>query len=297
MNDINDYCCVNGVGVVASYGDVRGSLLVSGVNCDVMVKNVYGEINVSGVGCTVKVLVSNGSICMTGVNCLVYLQDSTGRISNTGVNCRVVFQGANTQGPNFRNVEVPPLPLFPQPPNIQNHNQNARINVGQNNFAAFSQGIFQGIQANMNQQFVGFQGPGQNIRFQMFQNQGPQHPPAFIIPEFHQQQIRRHHEIHEAMHRQNLAQNQPQDLSSESHDYLTDKHGRRVDIERIQGCTTSIDHECVICMADFNKMTDNCALLDCLHWFHFDCAKDWLKTQAACPVCKVAVQRVMMTCP
>ena len=42
---------------------------------------------------------------------------------------------------------------------------------------------------------------------------------------------------------------------------------------------------CIICLEDF-KNGDNAIILPCIHIFHTDCIKNWLKTQNTCPICK-----------
>ena len=42
---------------------------------------------------------------------------------------------------------------------------------------------------------------------------------------------------------------------------------------------------CVICLEDF-KNGDNATVLPCIHIFHTECVKNWLKTQNCCPICK-----------
>ena len=51
---------------------------------------------------------------------------------------------------------------------------------------------------------------------------------------------------------------------------------------------TKLDSEkknCVICLEDF-KNGDKATFLPCIHLFHTDCIKNWLKTQDCCPICK-----------
>ena len=51
---------------------------------------------------------------------------------------------------------------------------------------------------------------------------------------------------------------------------------------------TKLDPEkknCVICLEDF-KNGDNATVLPCIHLFHSECVKNWLKTQNCCPICK-----------
>ena len=42
---------------------------------------------------------------------------------------------------------------------------------------------------------------------------------------------------------------------------------------------------CVICLEDF-KNGDRATILPCIHLFHTNCIKNWLKTQDCCPICK-----------
>ena len=42
---------------------------------------------------------------------------------------------------------------------------------------------------------------------------------------------------------------------------------------------------CIICLEDF-KNGDNAIILPCIHIFHTECIKNWLKTQNTCPICK-----------
>ena len=42
---------------------------------------------------------------------------------------------------------------------------------------------------------------------------------------------------------------------------------------------------CIICLEDF-KNGDKATFLPCIHIFHTNCIKNWLKTQNTCPICK-----------
>ena len=51
---------------------------------------------------------------------------------------------------------------------------------------------------------------------------------------------------------------------------------------------TKLDQEkknCIICLEDF-KNGDKAIILPCIHLFHTECIKNWLKTQDTCPICK-----------
>ena len=46
---------------------------------------------------------------------------------------------------------------------------------------------------------------------------------------------------------------------------------------------------CPICLAELKQM-DKLAHLDCDHYFHLNCATEWLKRNASCPVCRRKVE-------
>ena len=48
------------------------------------------------------------------------------------------------------------------------------------------------------------------------------------------------------------------------------------------------NNNCIICLSDF-EIGDKVTSLPCLHMFHTDCIKDWLKTKNHCPVCKYTI--------
>ena len=47
---------------------------------------------------------------------------------------------------------------------------------------------------------------------------------------------------------------------------------------------------CVICLEDF-KSGEKATLLPCVHLFHKNCIKSWLKTKNMCPICKFVLTR------
>ena len=48
------------------------------------------------------------------------------------------------------------------------------------------------------------------------------------------------------------------------------------------------NNNCVICLYEF-QIGDNISALPCLHVFHHDCIKNWLKNELTCPVCKLEI--------
>ena len=48
--------------------------------------------------------------------------------------------------------------------------------------------------------------------------------------------------------------------------------------------------DCVICLENF-KNKDKAIILPCIHLFHNDCIKSWLKKHNSCPICKFEISR------
>ena len=46
--------------------------------------------------------------------------------------------------------------------------------------------------------------------------------------------------------------------------------------------------ECVICLEVFD-VGDSITTLPCVHLFHTDCIKSWLKSNNHCPICKFEI--------
>ena len=48
------------------------------------------------------------------------------------------------------------------------------------------------------------------------------------------------------------------------------------------------NNNCVICLYEF-QIGDRISALPCLHIFHHDCIKNWLRNELSCPVCKLEI--------
>ena len=47
--------------------------------------------------------------------------------------------------------------------------------------------------------------------------------------------------------------------------------------------------KCLICLENF-KTGDNSIILNCMHIFHSECAKNWMKYKGFCPLCKIKIK-------
>lgn len=56
-----------------------------------------------------------------------------------------------------------------------------------------------------------------------------------------------------------------------------------------KGNKGKIDENCVVCMNEY-QLQDKLTVLDCSHYFHQECLRDWLLRQAKCPVCRIEVR-------
>lgn len=311
MTDIESGEIVEGVDLQKTFGNVQACLKVNGVNSEVTVGDIFAHVIISGVSCTLRGRHNYGCITIDGVNCTVYLSGNTGSIKKNGVNCNVIISDGQQQG-HFNNSNSGMNAPLPGHPNLgyQHHN----VNLGNHNFAAFTHGIFGNPNPNAHPN-MNFMPPMGNFNMQhgqmhmQFQPFGPP-PPGFNPIQFQEQFHAQHMANHMRMHHAQVNQMPPPgeaviDARSiprhreadENDEYVMDRRGTKVEIEKISGSTISIEEECIVCMSKMNKMSDNCGLLDCLHWFHYECAKDWLRREAACPLCKISTSRLMMTCP
>ena len=48
------------------------------------------------------------------------------------------------------------------------------------------------------------------------------------------------------------------------------------------------NNNCIICLEEFD-IGDSVTTLPCVHLFHTDCIKNWLKSQNHCPICKFEI--------
>lgn len=74
--------------------------------------------------------------------------------------------------------------------------------------------------------------------------------------------------------------------------HIRSENGMIILVEDYQNRNQKAGVICAICQEDLARTEKECALLECMHWFHFDCLQNWLKFKSQCPDCKKPVGSV-----
>ena len=85
--------------------------------------------------------------------------------------------------------------------------------------------------------------------------------------------------------------------SSRDGKILRYRSGISIRTQVVSSSVSSIKDECSICYDDMDRMTDEAAYLDCLHWYHADCLMEWLKKKPKCPKCESISTNLFITMP
>lgn len=74
--------------------------------------------------------------------------------------------------------------------------------------------------------------------------------------------------------------------------HIRSENGMMIIVELFQNHNQKAHVTCSICQYELERKEYECGLLECMHWFHFDCIQNWLKFKSQCPDCKKSVGSV-----
>lgn len=74
--------------------------------------------------------------------------------------------------------------------------------------------------------------------------------------------------------------------------HINSENGMMIIVEPFQNRNQKANVTCSICQDELQRQEYECGLLECMHWFHFDCLQNWLKFKSQCPDCKKSVGSV-----
>ena len=81
--------------------------------------------------------------------------------------------------------------------------------------------------------------------------------------------------------------------SKKRKDYLNNedinKYLNRIEINEIS-LKKYNKQKCIICLDNYS-ISDKICFLPCLHYFHFNCIKNWVKESNKCPICKHNIKK------
>ena len=81
--------------------------------------------------------------------------------------------------------------------------------------------------------------------------------------------------------------------SNKRKDYLNDedinKYLNEIEINEIS-LKKYNKQKCIICL-DSYSISDKICFLPCIHYFHFNCIKNWVKESNKCPICKHNIKK------
>ena len=81
--------------------------------------------------------------------------------------------------------------------------------------------------------------------------------------------------------------------SNKRKDYLNDedinKYLNEIEINEIS-LKKYNKQKCIICLDNYS-ISDKICFLPCLHYFHFNCIKNWVKESNKCPICKHNIKK------
>lgn len=78
---------------------------------------------------------------------------------------------------------------------------------------------------------------------------------------------------------------------------LNTAEGGQIEIVEIEPPKADIKEQCSICQCTMSKRYEEVAYIDCMHWFHYDCIKEWLIRKNKCVICKSQVGQLFKVKP
>lgn len=284
---MNNNFSFNGMNQTYNFDINQGTIHLNGQNNQIHVRVNTGFLNISGMNNHVVVYRNEGRLSISGMNHMVRVLEETpsSTVHSMGMNIQVQqpsrqhqqqqqvphqhrhHQTNQAQQARRDSDQEEPRNTSTEPQqnqqrwNSNRHPRAQRIHLGS------PQGMMNGL-------LGGIFGPG-GVFAQAFQGTR------------HRQHAHQHHH------------HQPQaGTTGQVHaDRILSGTGAIIPIEMIQGPSESSIFNCPICCEDGDKVNADVCVVECLHWYHFDCLSEWLKKAKDCPTCRVEVTAVLKVSP
>lgn len=291
---MNNNFTLNGMNQTYNFDINQGTIHLNGQNNQIHIRVNTGFLNISGMNNHVVVYRNEGRLSVTGMNHMVRVLEETpsSTVHSMGMNIQIQqpsrqhqqhpqhqqnphqhrhHQINQTQQDRRDMDEEEPRNTSTEPQRNQPRENSNRQPRAQRIHLGSPQGMMNGL-------LGGIFGPG-GIFAQAFQGTR------------HRQHVHEHHHHHQ--------NHQPQaGRTGEVHaDRIISGTGAVIPIEMIQGPSESSIFNCPICCEDGDKMNADVCVVECLHWYHFDCLSEWLKKAKDCPTCRVEVTTVLKVSP
>lgn len=102
----------------------------------------------------------------------------------------------------------------------------------------------------------------------------------------------RQHQVDNGYDEQRNFQNRMKLRQKPNLPHINSDNGMVIIVEPFENRNQKAHVACSICQYELERKEYECGLLECMHWFHFDCLQNWLKFKSQCPDCKKSVGSV-----